>query len=213
MTYDEKTRIGITGLPGSGKSTLLELLTEELTLYGIPHTCLSLSDEVRELTTIRNLEPTRPNLRDTANFLRQRYGNDIMAELLCKRILTTPEALGHGVLLFDGIRTPEEVDTLRRHFGDSFVLIGVIASEEVITSRLRRRSRADEDPRVLISDSATKSFLDEEAGAFEPTYGLNISGSLNQADAIIRNDGALGNLRRDLVEILNLSALKHSLSI
>jgi len=127
--------------------------------------------------------------------------------------LTTPEALGHGVLLFDGIRTPEEVDTLRRHFGDSFVLIGVIASEEVITSRLRRRSRADEDPRVLISDSATKSFLDEEAGAFEPTYGLNISGSLNQADAIIRNDGALGNLRRDLVEILNLSALKHSLSI
>jgi dephospho-CoA kinase len=202
MTNRTKTRIGLTGLPGSGKSTFMDLLDEALRTHAIPHGRYSLSDEVREITLLRNLDPSRPNLKETANTLRKRYGADIMAELLCRSIRATPGCQIDSVWVLDGIRTPDEVETLRRHFGESFVLIGITAPEEAIAARLRSRARPDEDPRVSASPSAMKSFLAEEGGATEPAYGLKISDALAKADLLVSNQGTLEDLRQEVQRLV-----------
>ena len=204
MTNSTKTRIGLTGLPGAGKSTFMDLLDEALRGRGIPYGRYSLSDEVRELTVFRQLDPSRPNLRETANTLRKRYGNDVMAELLCRSIRARPDCQVESVWVFDGIRTPDEVETLRRHFGERFVLLGVIAPEDIIAERLRSRSRPDEDPRVSASPSAMKSFLAEEAGASEPAYGLKIADALAKADLLISNAGTLDDLRLEVQRLVEI---------
>jgi dephospho-CoA kinase len=203
MSYS-KTRIGVTGLPGTGKSTLIALLTEFLTKRGIPCCRFSLSDEVRQITAYSKRELSRPNLQETANFLRKRYGNDVIAELLCRRITSTSGTDETAVWLFDGIRTPEEVQTLRDHFGEHFLLAGLVVPNEKAISRLRSRARLDEDPRISGTMAAATSLLSEENGSSQPSYGINISGAVSAADELIENSGSIPDLQVEAARLAEM---------
>lgn len=125
----------LTGMPGAGKSTVADGL--KMHGYGV----VSMGDAIREEAERRSMEPTRLNLGRLMLDLRERNGPGAVAELVGPRISESES----DVVLVDGIRSSEEIQTLAR-FGAIRVL-AVHASTDARFGFLQDRGRPD-DPRT-----------------------------------------------------------------
>jgi dephospho-CoA kinase len=172
--------IGLTGTNGAGKGEVANYLLAKGYAY------LSLSDEIRAHIQRRGLECTRDQMIAAGNSLRRRYGADVLARRVLKKV--------KGPTVIDSIRNVREVACLRR-CGD-FILVAVDAPAKLRYARVRKRGRAE-------SASTLEEFVakenEEMAGG---KSGQQLRRCLELADVTVRNDGTLATLHRRIEESL-----------
>ncbi|MDD3581554.1 MAG: AAA family ATPase [Desulfobacca sp.] len=126
--------IGVVGQNGSGKDTLIKYLDERCGLE-----VLSLGDVARELAHLEEAAFSRDKLHEVSQKYQEKYGEDFFIKAVIEEIESKLwEKVG-----VTGIRTPSEVDTLRKHFGSNFFLIHVyVDNPEVRFERLKQRGES-----------------------------------------------------------------------
>jgi dephospho-CoA kinase len=163
----------LTGPNAAGKGEVAGYLQER------GFTVHSLSDIVREEATRRGLPTDRGHLIQVGNLLRRLEGPGALAERLLPR-------LGQRDVV-DSIRTPAEVEVLRRL--THFILLGIRASVATRFQRSLVRSRPG-DPRTLeefCQREREENSTEPEAQQLEATFRL--------ADRVLDNDGDRATLR------------------
>ena len=176
----ERRLIGLTGTNAAGKGEVAAYLKTK------GFEAFSLSDVIREHLRKRGLDVTRDNLIAAGNSLRRRYGADILARRVMKKVT--------GRMVVDSIRNSREVAFLRRQKG--FILVGVDAPAGLRYERTRRRGRAES---AGTFEEFVKKEKQEMAGG---TSGQQIRRCLDLADVTIVNDGSLRALHRQIKERL-----------
>jgi len=174
--------IGLTGKNAAGKGEVVEFLKTR------NFEACSLSDAIREEIQKRGKDLTRENLIRTGNDLRGHYGPSVLAD----RILTHFESDKNYVV--DSIRNPAEVNSLRRR--RDFTLVEVTAEDGIRFKRIKERSR-ENDPQNL------KDFLELDAREeSENKDGQQLTETARLADAVVENNGSLGELRERILELI-----------
>jgi dephospho-CoA kinase len=172
--------IGLTGTNGAGKGEVAAYLHKKGYAY------FSLSDLVRQELQKKGKEINRDNLIAAGNALRERYGADILARRVMKKV--------RGRAVIDSIRNSGEAAFLRRQKG--FILIAVDAPVRLRYKRVKERGRQE-------SASTLREFIakekEEMAGR---ASGQQLRRCLALADAAIENNGTLAALHRQIEEIL-----------
>ena len=175
--------IGLTGRNAAGKGEVAEFLKARGFLY------YSLSDVIREEIEKQGKPITRQNLIECGNALRQEYGCSVLAERILKRIDLDKN------YVVDSFRNPYEVAAFRNR--KDFVLIQVIARQEIRFERIQRRGR-ENDPKTL------EEFIKLEAAE---TTGKDLTKqqlvlTAEAANIEIENNGTLGELHEKLKGVL-----------
>lgn len=172
--------IGLTGTNGAGKGEVADYLRAKGYDY------FSLSDEIRDELRKKGKEVTRDNLIAAGNALRRRFGPDILARRVVKKIKKKA--------VIDSIRNAGEVAFFRRR--KDFVLVAVDAPVELRFRRVRRRGRAE-------SASTLAEFIaKEEEEMAGSRAGQQLRRSMRMADIAITNAGSLAALRRKVEKCL-----------
>jgi len=126
--------IAAVGKNASGKDYFLEFVSRE---YGIP--MLSVGDIARELAKEEGLEATRENLHYISKKYMTQYGQTFFPKQIIKKI----KELKYENVLVSGVRPLSDVLTLREEFGNSFVLVDVVVSDDNVRfERMRVRGSA-----------------------------------------------------------------------
>jgi dephospho-CoA kinase len=172
--------VGLTGTNAAGKGEIAAYLASK------GYDVFSLSDVIREHLRRRGLEDSRDNLIAAGNALRRRYGADVLAKRVLKKV--------RGDAVIDSIRNGGEVAYFRRQPG--FVLVAVDAPVALRFERARRRGRAE-------SASTVEAFAakerEEMAGG---RAGQQLRRCLESADLTITNDGTRAELKRKVDQCL-----------
>jgi dephospho-CoA kinase len=172
--------IGLTGTNGAGKGEVAVYLARKGYAY------FSLSDEIREELRKKGKEITRDSLIALGNSLRQRYGADILARRVAKKV--------KGKAVIDSIRNPHEAAYLRRR--GEFVLVAVDAPIELRYKRVKRRGRLESA--ATLEDFVAKEKKEMAGGKAEQ----QLSRVMARADFVIFNDGSLTSLHRKIETVL-----------
>jgi dephospho-CoA kinase len=172
--------VGLTGTNGAGKGEVATCLMKKGYAY------VSLSDEIREELRRKGEPITRDSLIATGNALRRRYGADILARRVMKKV--------KGKTVIDSIRNGREVAFLRRQ--KAFILVAVDAPLEIRYERTRKRGRAESADSLV--EFAAKEKMEIEGGK----EGQQLRLCLDLADVIITNAGPLEALHRQIEERL-----------
>jgi dephospho-CoA kinase len=166
--------IGLTGTNAAGKGEIAQYLKTK------GFEALSLSDVIREHLRKRGLQVDRDNLIRAGNALRRRYGADVLARRVMKKV--------RGDAVIDSIRNSREVAFFRRQPG--FILVAVDAPVEIRFRRARKRGRLESA--ATLGEFAAKERQEMAGGR----AGQQLRRCLEAADLTLTNDGTLAGLRR-----------------
>jgi len=128
-----KRIIATAGLPGAGKG----LFSEVASLFGIP--VFVCGDVIREETRRRGMPLTLSNTGAVMLRIREEDGPAVIS----KRLIPKIDAFECEAVVVEGVRNLEEIEELRRHYGN-VTLIGIHASPQTRFERLARRGREDD---------------------------------------------------------------------
>ncbi|MFH1013140.1 MAG: AAA family ATPase [Thermoplasmatota archaeon] len=170
-----------TGLPWSGKSEAVAVAKQ----MGIP--IFRMGDMVWEETKKKGLELNDDNVGTIANDMRKEHGRDIWANRTIEKI---KEAKNSNILVIDGVRNLDEIETFKRKLGDDFLLVAIHVSDELRYKRALERGRKD-DSRDIVKIKARDH---REIG-----WGLNMV--ISSADIVIQNEGSLEELQKKVKQI------------
>jgi len=175
--------IAFAGMPFSGKSEAVSIAKE----MNIP--VIRMGDFIWEETKRKGLELNDYNVGMTADNMRKKYGMDIWAKKTLEKINSIKKG---KILVIDGIRNIEEIETFEKELGNNFLLIAVQVSDEVRYRRAMNRGRED-DSRDLK--------LIRERDKRELSWGLgNVIAS---ADIVITNEGSIDEFKNKIEEFFN----------
>lgn len=172
-------------MPGSGKGVFRR------TVQKLGYPVVTMGDEVRAEVKRRNLKPTPENLGKTMLNLRELDGPVAIA----KRCIPKLKEVTGRLVVIDGIRSLVEVEEFKKHF-PNFILIAIHTNPKTRYKRLFRRRRSD-DPRDW------KTFMERDLREL----GIGMGAVISVADHVIVNEGTLGELKRDIRQVL-LEVLK-----
>jgi dCMP deaminase len=175
--------IGLTGKNGAGKGEVAAYLAERSFVSA------SLSDVLRQELERRGLPSSRENLIAIGNQLRADHGPGVLAE----RVLAALSAGRHHVV--DSIRNPGEVEVLRRR--PDFRLLCVRAPLSLRFQRARQRGRLGDG--ATLEEFARLEEEELDRGAPERQRLDRVE---ELADAVLDNDGSVGQLHQRLGELL-----------
>ena len=165
--------IAAVGKNGTGKDFFLEFISKK---YDLP--MVSIGDIVRELAANDGLELTRDNLHKTSQKYMGQFGQTFFPEQIVKKI----KASGAPVFLVSGIRPLSDVQFLKSAFGDEFILVDIVISDDDVRySRMLARGSARDGNSV----EKLKEFDENEEKIF------HTSETEAMADYIIKNDGGV----------------------
>ena len=164
--------IGLTGENCSGKSTAAEHLQKK------GFHSMSLSDAIRDALKEQNAQITREALIKKGNELRAQGGPGILGKKTVEKIRPDRN------YVIDSIRTPEEVEELRKT--NRLVLLYITAPVDIRFERIKKRNR-EKDPQTY------ESFLKFEALEMknEDKTRQNLSATFEKADKKIKNDAGV----------------------
>lgn len=169
--------IGITGSDGAGKGTVVEYLTEA---HGYAH--YSSRSFILEHIARAGLEPTRNQMRLTANELRKTYGNDFVV----RQAYEAAERDGVSRAVIESIRALAEAEYLKERGG---ILLAVDADQALRYGRVQaRRSESDQ---VSFAEFQEHEAL--ERNDPDPN-GMQKAAVMARADHTIFNDGSFDEL-------------------
>jgi dephospho-CoA kinase len=126
--------IGVTSLAGGGKDTFAQYLESNYSFYKFNMSDI-LGVELKKL----GQEDNKDNRSHLGVELREKHGKDIVLRMVLDHIK------GYDKVVLTGMRSPEEVDTIRSHY-PSFVLVAI---DTDIKKRWKRRM--PDDPPTLES--------------------------------------------------------------
>lgn len=173
--------IGLTGTNAAGKGEVAAYLIEKGYKY------FSLSDLIRDELRKKRKEPSRDNLIAMGNALRKRYGADILARRVMKKIK------GKKAII-DSIRNSREAAFLRKQKG--FLFVAVDAPAELRYKRAKKRGRAE-------SGSTLEEFIAKEKEEMTGNSGeQQLRRCLALADITLINDGSLAALHKKIEKCL-----------
>jgi dephospho-CoA kinase len=176
--------VGFTGMPGSGKSEAMEVAKAR------GHPVVRMGDLIWEEVDRQGLPRDAKHVGQVANGMRESHGRDVWAKRTAERVRSV--AAGQQLVLIDGIRSQEEVETLRRELGHDFLLVAIHTDPDHRFERMVNRGRADDskDPAVLRA-------RDER----EMTWG--IARTIALADEMLVNDSTLEAFRDRVKALLD----------
>ena len=178
--------IGITGTLGAGKGTVVEYLKEK---YGFVH--FSVRDFLKEEVMRRGMELNRDSLTQVANELRAAHSPSYVTDCLYERA-----AMQAHDAVIESIRTPGEIDSLQAK--GNFQLWAVDADPEIRYKRaVLRNSETDH-----VTFETFLANEQREMTSSDPNK-QNLSVCIARADEVIRNDGNLAALYRELDGIMS----------
>lgn len=177
---DHARLIGLTGTNGAGKGEAAAFFKKN------GFAVVSLSDVLREELAKKGLPLTRDNLIQAGNALRRRYGADILARRVLRRI--------RGRSVIDSIRTSQEIAFLKKQKG--FVLLAIDAPPAVRFERVKRRGRNE-------SAATLDEFIRKEREEMtDRPEGQQLHRCLELADRTLINDSSPEAFHRKLEEWL-----------
>ncbi|MCM1532596.1 MAG: deaminase [Bacteroides sp.] len=177
--------IGITGTLGAGKGTVVEYLREKHRFA-----YFSVRDFLREEVRRRGLEPNRDSLTEVANDLRAKHSPSYIVDELYKRAA----ASGQNAII-ESIRAVGEVESLRQK--GNFRLWAVDAEPKTRYKRIVLRGSETDHIDFDTFLSNEKRELDNA----DPNK-QNLKACMAMADATLRNDGNMEELRRQIDGLL-----------
>ncbi len=161
------------GKNGTGKDFFLEYIAKK---YNLP--MVSIGDIVRELAAKDGLELTRENLHKTSQKYMGEFGQTFFPEQIVKKIKES----GAPVFLVSGIRPLSDVQYLKGAFGDEFVLVDIVISDDDVRyARMLARGSARDGNSV----EKLREFDEGEEKIF------HTSETEKMADYVIKNDGGV----------------------
>lgn len=173
--------ICITGFPGAGKTEVAKAITQNrYALY-------ELSTGIFEMMQKAKIEKNPENIKRFATMLRRKYGNNIAARLLFRKI----RVRGNQKIVVSGIRSKAELDYVRRKART--VTIAVVAPLKLRFYRIKKRGRAS-DPQTLSRFLRTRERESKIWG---------IGGAIKDADYVISNTSSTAELRRNVKLVLS----------
>ncbi len=143
--------IATTGLPGSGKALFSEVAVE----YGCP--IFVCGDIVREETRKRGMPLTPSNMGAVMLKIREEEGPAVIS----KRLVPKINASQCDTVVVEGTRSLEEVEELRKCYGNVTV-VAIHASPQIRFERLKARGRQD-DP-VTWQEFETRDYRELNVG-------------------------------------------------
>lgn len=178
--------IGFTGMPGSGKSEAMEVAKAR------GHPVVRMGDLIWEEVERRGLPRDAKHVGEVATTLRETHGKDIWSRRTAERVRHILAERHANVVLIDGIRSHEEVETFRNELGTSFILVAIHTDPQHRFDRMMRRKRADDsqDPTILKA-------RDEREMAW------GIARTIALADEMVVNDGTLEQFRSRVAALLD----------
>lgn len=173
--------IGITGTLGAGKGTVVEYLVNKM---GFKHYSVRafLIDEI----TKKELPVNRDTMTEEANELRENHSSAYIIEQLYKKA-----TLNGGNAIIESIRTPGEVDFLKKH--GEFFLIAVDADLKIRYDRISFRATETDN----ISFSTFMANEEREFSTTDPNK-QNLSRCIEMADIVLHNNGSIYELHQQL---------------
>lgn len=163
--------IGLVGPFGSGCTYVAEKIVKNNS-----YVRLSLSDELRMLFSEKHSrkKPTRKELQDFGDEIRNEKGSNYLAQLVIKKI---NEDTSKNYVV-DSIRNPEEIGILRKEIAE-FYLFGVFAEPDIRWERVK--VIYDKDRRTFDED-------DNRDSDGKVSYGQRVTDSFRMADIILLNN-------------------------
>jgi dephospho-CoA kinase len=171
----------IVGMPGAGKS----LASSVMKTRGIP--VFVSGDIIRAEARKQKLKFTRKNLGKLMLKIRKEEGMGAVA----KRLVPLVEKTRGELAVYEGARSVEEVDELRRKY--DVVTIAIHASPRARFKRLQRRRRSD-GPRGL-ADFAERDNRE---------LGVGIAKLIALADRTVENEDSKADLKRRTRRVLQV---------
>ena len=179
--------IAITGTLGSGKGTVVDYLVNKrgFTHYSVPAF-------IREEVARRGLPDNRDSMHIVGNALRAEHSPGYIVDQLYEKAIADG-----GSAVIESIRSIGEVTSLKSKSNPVFML-AIDADPTIRYERvLQRKSYKD-------SVSFEKFVADEAREMNDPDpNGMNISGCIKLADAIIINDGTIEELHDKIEKLMN----------
>jgi dephospho-CoA kinase len=175
--------IGLTGTFAAGKDTVAEYFEKEKSFEHFS-TGAIVTDIARE----RGIEPTRDNLRELGNTLRDKYGPDYLSRQAIEKKAKTDK------VVITGLRQPGEIKYLQSL--GNFYLIAVDAPIELRFERMQERHRPG-DP-ATIDEMREKEKKEMEASG---ANAQKIKECMTMADYFIVNDTTIKELNKHAEEI------------
>lgn len=176
--------VGFTGMPGSGKSEAMEVAKQR------GHPVVRMGDLIWEEVDRQGLPRDAANVGKVANAMRESHGKDVWAKRTAERVRQV--AAGHRLVLIDGVRSHEEVQTLRGELGHDFVLVAIHTDPDHRFKRMSQRGRADDS-----TDLGVLQARDERE------MGWGIARTIALADEMLVNDGSLDAFRAKVAALLD----------
>jgi dephospho-CoA kinase len=174
--------IAFTGMPFSGKSEAVKIAKKQ----GIP--VVRMGDMIWEETKKQGLELNDRNVGMIANDMRKIHGKNIWAKRTLEKINSMKRT---DLLVIDGVRNIEEVETFEKELGKDFLLIAIEVSDETRHKRAMIRGRKDDsmDPDLI-----------KERDRRELFWGLgNVIAS---ADSVVINEGDIEEFKAKIKKLL-----------
>ncbi len=176
---EQKTVLVVVGMPGAGKSLASSVMKER----GI--SVFVSGDIIREEARKRGLKLTRKNLGELMLKIRREEGMGAVA----KRLTPIVEETKGRFSVYEGARSMEEVDELRKKF--HVVTIAIHASPEARFQRLQRRGRSDR-PRNW------PDFVERD----NRELGVGLAKLIALADRTVENEDTKADLKRRMKRLL-----------
>ncbi|MCL2105471.1 MAG: AAA family ATPase [Oscillospiraceae bacterium] len=165
--------IAAVGKNGTGKDFFLEYIAKK---YDLPMT--SIGDIVRELAAGDGLELSRENLHKTSRKYMDAFGQTFFPEQIVKKIRES----GAPVYLVSGVRPLSDVMFLKEQFGDEFLLVDIVISDDDVRYARMLARGSDRD------GGSVEKLREYDAGE-EKIFHTSESEKL--ADITIFNDGGV----------------------
>lgn len=185
VQWDDFVIIGITGMPYSGKSVFVSVAKG----MGIPS--FLMRSVVEEEMRKKGMPVDNVSLREYSTKIRMEFGRGVVAE----RCIPYLDGLlkEHKAVLLDSIRSPEEVEALRKVYRD-FVVVAINASPNARFSRLgkKRPGHKSDEPRTV----EELEWRDKK----ELSWGLG--DVIAHADIILENEGSEQEFRKKAGELI-----------
>ena len=168
-------------MPGAGKS----LASSVMKSRGIP--VFVSGDIIRAEALKKKLEFTRKNLGELMLKIRKEEGMGAVA----KRLVPLVEKEGAAFVVYEGARSVEEVDELRRKY--RVILIAINASPQARFKRLQRRGRSDKPRGWADFEERDNRELD-----------VGIAKLIALADRTVENEDSKDDLKRRTRRVLQV---------
>ncbi len=171
-------------MPGSGKSEAMAVAR------GRGYPVVRMGDLIWEEVERQGLPRDAAHVGQVANAMRESHGKDIWSQRTIQRVREVAD--DSPIVMIDGVRNMEEVETFHKELGEDFVLVAIHTEPDERFTRMVQRGRED--------DSHDMEVLQERD---RREMGWGIARVIALADEMVVNDDTLDEFRTRIGRLLD----------